>query len=815
MSRNIIDMPVGENENSKDQLELDKYITGLSEFIKTCDMPTTIAIQGEWGSGKTSMMNLLKTRLCRTLNKVSADDKKEERPYYGVWINVWKYSLMKTPEMTLLTVLSAMTEEIVHHMKYRHEDSMHKVISNVGSVVGKFLKVTTNLGINFASNSLGVGSLVNNIGGSDDEPGSVLSPDAIQKMLKNAINDFIEAENEIAKRNNTQPARGFLFFIDDLDRMEPAIAVSLLELLKNIFEVSNCVFVLAIDYDVVVRGLRAKFGDQKISADNERQYRSFFDKIIQLPFNMPQNNYNIEKFLKEGLNSIGYFEDNRFRRLKEDEVLKKLSRLVELSTGRNPRSIIRLINSLSLINIMQNQTNKDNKISDEEEILNFGLICMQIAYQRIYRLLQQYPDFAQDWEDRFDEIIRKFDLRIQSDNEKLVTAENSINSQVNEEDEDDKSIAPWDPLIEAICFDDVYLKRHRADISEMFTIFKALFADDPENIGVHVNSVLKISAVTSVSDAKTTLKEVEKEDKEKEIELISTSATDPIETYCGLIKNHFKENKDQEKIDKSIELYREFLTDLKNKYNDLIYFECKTGIKVKVTNRLSATKSIGSTYGYEYIRPGKFSFGIYDGSSMKSFSSLEEVDANFYDAFNKLFNKLSRIKVDIVNGVYIQRRQNTSSSEIPSAESIIGNDVNSSNNQSTNLESSSFVRMSFDDDLSNVVSVGVLEFEGKTYETPKFSFLLDTLIRCLDSKNHEKLESLADQGFKLSDSGRAKRTYIMRSGDEMINPHVFSGDIYVEFNLSGPSILTLATRLLDEFNIDKSQVFFTATIKEV
>ena len=55
----------------------------------------------------------------------------------------------------------------------------------------------------------------------------------------------------------------------------------------------------------------------------------------------------------------------------------------------------------------------------------------------------------------------------------------------------------------------------------------------------------------------------------------------------------------------------------------------------------------------------------------------------------------------------------------------------------------------------------------------------------------------------------------MRSGDEMINPHVFSGDIYVEFNLSGPSILTLATRLLDEFNIDKSQVFFTATIKEV
>ena len=792
---------------------MDKYITGLSEFIKTCEMPTTIAIQGEWGSGKTSMMNLLKSRLCRNMCKVADDDRNEERPYYGIWINVWKYSLMKTPEMTLLTVLSAMTEEIVQYMKYRHEDSMHKIISNVGSVLGKFLKVTANLGVNFASNTLlGVGSVVNNIAGADDETGSVLSPDAIQKMLKNAITDFVNAEAETSKLNNTKPARGFLFFIDDLDRMEPAIAVSLLELLKNIFEVSNCVFVLAIDYDVVVRGLRAKYGDQKISAENERQYRSFFDKIIQLPFNMPQNNYNIERFLKEGLNSIGYFDGNRFRNLSDEEVLKKLSRLVELSTGRNPRSIIRLINSLSLINIMQNQINKKEKISDEEEILNFGLICMQIAYQRIYRLLQQYPDFSTDWEERFEEIIRKFDLRSQNEGGKLTTAAENSDNALSEEDEDDKSFKPWDPLIDAICIDDVYLKRHRADISEMLTIFSALFANDPDKIGDHVNSVLKISAVTSVSNAKSGNEDTTLDNK-KELNIVQSSASDPVEQYCELIRNHFKDSKEKDKVENSIELYKTFLLDLKEKYKDLIYFECKSGITVRVTNRLTKTKNIGWTYSYDFIRPGKFSFGM-AGFGTKSYSSLDELGSNFYDDFNKVFNEFSKVKVHIIDGEYVKVEKNSRINISSSGEESGTQDASTGNIpvQTPNLLE---VRLSFDDDYSNVVSVSNFEFEGQTYNTSRFSDLLHQLIVCLESKNHAKLEELADSGFKLSDSGRSKRFYILRTGEGMINPHEFPGEIFVEFNMSGPTILAFAIRLLDAFEIDKSQVFYTAKITEV
>ena len=43
-----------------DNFGIKKYIDGLTGFILDCNTPMTIAIQGDWGSGKTSMMNMIK-----------------------------------------------------------------------------------------------------------------------------------------------------------------------------------------------------------------------------------------------------------------------------------------------------------------------------------------------------------------------------------------------------------------------------------------------------------------------------------------------------------------------------------------------------------------------------------------------------------------------------------------------------------------------------------------------------------------------------------------------------------------------------------
>lgn len=70
-----------------------------------------------------------------------------------------------------------------------------------------------------------------------------------------------------------------MFFIDDLDRVPSPTAVEILDITKNIFNILNCVFALAIDYEVVVKRW---FG--KNSAENGREIRQYFVKIIQIPF---------------------------------------------------------------------------------------------------------------------------------------------------------------------------------------------------------------------------------------------------------------------------------------------------------------------------------------------------------------------------------------------------------------------------------------------------------------------------------------------------------------------------------------------------
>lgn len=58
LSTSIIDTPKKAEE--VDLLGIDRYKSGLVRFIKSSNTPITIALQGEWGSGKTSLMNTLK-----------------------------------------------------------------------------------------------------------------------------------------------------------------------------------------------------------------------------------------------------------------------------------------------------------------------------------------------------------------------------------------------------------------------------------------------------------------------------------------------------------------------------------------------------------------------------------------------------------------------------------------------------------------------------------------------------------------------------------------------------------------------------------
>lgn len=48
---------------AQDDLKTQNYAQALSDFIEKADTPLTIGLQGEWGTGKTSMMYMIKELL--------------------------------------------------------------------------------------------------------------------------------------------------------------------------------------------------------------------------------------------------------------------------------------------------------------------------------------------------------------------------------------------------------------------------------------------------------------------------------------------------------------------------------------------------------------------------------------------------------------------------------------------------------------------------------------------------------------------------------------------------------------------------------
>ena len=367
--------------NEEDQFGLSAYEKGLEAFLRGAETPVTIALQGEWGSGRTSLMNVLHDNLC------GEDDKYGE--YFSVWINTWEYTLMRDSSDALKQILLRMSKEIVSYGKSALREIDSKIMK---SIMGLGVVLTKTLGNSY-------------LNGAVDEV-----QEYIRSSQDNAIADlrnYIQAGIDECLRKNEEK-KGFVFFIDDMDRIDPTVAVELLVLLKNIFTLKNCILVLAIDYDVVVKGLKPKLGE--LNDTNEREFRSFYDKIIQVPFSMPVSQYSTKDFLIKELKRIGIISSLDE---KNEHLMNNIVKVENLTTGPNPRSIKKLLNTLSLIQCIKNarESVKKNHVTDADEqdkalntLLTIAIVGIQVAYPKVYQLL--CDEFDEDWEKTLQQVCQ-------------------------------------------------------------------------------------------------------------------------------------------------------------------------------------------------------------------------------------------------------------------------------------------------------------------------------------------------------------------------------------------------------------------------
>ena len=454
----LSDLPFNESIND---FGTERYVNGLIKFIENSSAPITIALQGEWGSGKTSLMTRLERALCSA----------PESQFIGIDINTWEYSMMSTPEATVYKILAQLVRELTKddaaskktfkgflrgagNFLYRGARESLKTIPGVGGVLAVGLEAA-NVPTQLSEHS------------EDIEPASLSD---LKKALSEAVQKSIKEANK----------RGVIIFVDDLDRLNPPVAVEILELLKNIFTLDNCIFVLAIDYDVVVKGLKPKFGE--LTDKNEREFRSFFDKIIQVPFSLPVNNYRPMDFVLRSLVDIGYINSLD---ASNPELKALFSTVVEASVGKNPRSIKRLINTLSLLDcIAQCGSTQSDKSADDtldDKLLNLITVSIQICYPKIYRMLSSDSCFT-SWGPEF---AQKMGIKADYD-----SAENESGNQ-------------WERILEAACLPDAYLTQRFNDIAQLLNlvidILKKTNQADAQQLGKKMKEIMDKSSVTGIN----------------------------------------------------------------------------------------------------------------------------------------------------------------------------------------------------------------------------------------------------------------------------------------------------------------------------
>ena len=333
----------------KDEFQIEPYVTGLAEFIEECDTPMTIAIQGDWGCGKTSMMNM--TRDCLKARKDIVD----------VWFNTWQFSQFNMDEQLVVTFLQHLIGELSEgiadvDLKEKLKDKFKPIMKSIAVGMTK----------QFIGSDIG------------DVVDSALTKNELDIVDK--ISELKRNFQELVQKTTAGGEKRVVVFIDDLDRLQPVRAVELLEILKLFVDCDNCVFVMAIDTSVVFQGIREKYGENM----SDEKAQSFFDKMIQMPFKMPVAYYKLGGMMERLLDFLQ--EESLTTKEKAEYVA-----LFKKVTNGNPRSLKRLANTILLT---EKVTEKKEIYLDEPEdrklIIRQILVtlsCIQMKYEWAYNFL--------------------------------------------------------------------------------------------------------------------------------------------------------------------------------------------------------------------------------------------------------------------------------------------------------------------------------------------------------------------------------------------------------------------------------------------
>ena len=233
----------------------------LTNLLRSIEGPCVLAVDGAWGAGKTTFLNILSGHLrCNDFQVVK--------------FNAWETDFSDDPFL-------ALSQELTNGLRQSAPGSLQDRLGEVTKAAKEVLRRALPGTIRVATAGiLDVGPLI------EKETGQALASYAQSKLdnyleARKSVLAFKqllgELASELAKANDDLP---LVVVIDELDRCRPSYAVELLETAKHFFTVDHVVFVLALNRTELAHSVRAVYG---AGFDGDGYLRRFVDIYIRLP----------------------------------------------------------------------------------------------------------------------------------------------------------------------------------------------------------------------------------------------------------------------------------------------------------------------------------------------------------------------------------------------------------------------------------------------------------------------------------------------------------------------------------------------------
>lgn len=416
-------------ETDKDLLGFSVHANLIKDVVTNVkNLPITIGLHGDWGSGKSSVLKILEKEL------------EEDKDSIVIYFDGWAFESFDDAKLALIQGIVEeleKSEKFIEKVKDKVED-IKNAFSKLKKSINwmRILKATAKSAIPVLSASMTsvIPMLLSAFQEHKDDLTDILTGDKAENFLKDiigtdkeekkyaAVREFRNDFSDLIKKSRYEKV---IILIDDLDRCLPRHIIENLEAIKLFLNVPGTAFVIAADEYIVSNAIKSEYQSLIKASEQDRSGHNigvaYMEKFIQLPYRLPSlSNKEVETYvnllfcqseLPQNTFDIVQRDFSEFTKISKFEIyswdrintilseerygnlqttigfISRFSNIISVALRRNPRLIKRFLNAYEVRNTLLKASGMD---SQDNRFALLKLMLLEYKHEKLFNELCEW-----------------------------------------------------------------------------------------------------------------------------------------------------------------------------------------------------------------------------------------------------------------------------------------------------------------------------------------------------------------------------------------------------------------------------------------